>query len=318
MPLKTLLSNPAEHCLTFLPEDAGYYIGYRFLEGEPMLLTTRLSHPTQPPPRWGGFPEAAKDRPVLPRAEGWIANWLASYDTPEAGAAVRLSFRAYADGTAWCLAAEKDQQREFFFQPVSDGIQVWLRFTTTASIPHSCCIQQCLRFTGHTNAAWRRAVAFTPFLSEFDMQAMGHPNGTLTCARRDRQWFQFPLPYSAYPVQPASLGWPGLTGEPLDSGLILRQTPDRKQAPASYFQKVAPGAAWDQLVAGMYWERTVFVSNRHPADCIHAWLDVGPLEAGQARTLHGKIYFMEGSRDDLLEHWQRDFQDLGSVLGDRV
>ncbi len=57
----------------------------------------------------------------------------------------------------------------------------------------------------------------------------------------------------------------------------------------------------------MYWERSILVSNRHPADCLHAWVDVGPLSAGRSRTLHGKIYFLEGSKQDVFDHWQRDF-----------
>jgi hypothetical protein len=63
------------------------------------------------------------------------------------------------------------------------------------------------------------------------------------------------------------------------------------------------------MTGGMYWERTAWVSNRHPADCIHASIDFGPLAAGQSRTLHGVVYFIEGSKDDLLTLWQSDFKD---------
>ncbi len=310
MSLKTLLSNPTEHCLTFLPEDETYYLGYRFLEGEPLLLNARLDHPTHPALSWGGFPAEILARPELPRSDRWRSTWLTSFEAAASGPAPRLSFRALAGGAAWCRVEEPDYQREFYFQPEADGVKVWLRFTAAQAIPSSCCIQQCLRFTGQFNAEWRRAVACVPFLSEFDMQAMGNPNGTLTSARRGGRWFAFPVPYTAYPVLPVPPGGPGYGAEQIDHGLVARQTVERKQAPAEYLQAVAPGAGWEQIVAGMYWERTVFVSNRHPADCIHAWLDVGPLQAGQARTLHGKIYFFEGNREDLLEHWQRDFQEV--------
>ncbi len=310
MPLKTLLSNPAEQCLTFLPDDETAYFGYRFLEGEPLLLNNRLEHPSHRSLSWGALPAEILNRAELPRSEEWKPGWLTAYDDPGSAHGPGLSFRALAGGAAWCKVSRPDDQREFYFLPEADGIKVWQRFTAARDIPTSCCIQQCLRFTGQFNAEWRRAVACIPFLSEFDMQAMGNPNGTLTCALRGGRWFAFPLPYTAYPVLAVPPGGPGHGAERIDNGLVARQTVDRKQAPASYFQVVAPGAAWEQLVAGMYWERTVFVSNRHPADCIHAWLDVGPLEAGQARTLHGKIYFFEGSREDLLEHWQRDFQEV--------
>ncbi len=309
MYLKTLISNPTEQCLTFLPEDETFYLGYRFLEGEPLLLNARLDHPTHPALSWGGLPGEILDRQELPRSEHWRSDWLTTFDTPASEPPPRLSFRAFAGGAAWCRAVEPDYQREFYFQPEADGVKVWLRFTAARAIPSSCCIQQCLRFTGQFNAEWRRAVACIPFLSEFDMQAMGNPNGTLTSAQRGRRWFAFPVPYTVYPVLPVPPGGPGYGAELIDHGLVARQTVNRKQAPASYFQAVAPDTAWEQLVAGMYWERTVFISNRHPADCLHAWLDVGSLEAGQSRTLHGKIYFFEGSREDLLDHWRRDFDE---------
>jgi hypothetical protein len=57
----------------------------------------------------------------------------------------------------------------------------------------------------------------------------------------------------------------------------------------------------------MYWERTAYVSNWHPADCVHALVDFGPLDAGQSRTVCGKFYLIEGTKDDLLAAWQRDF-----------
>jgi hypothetical protein len=59
----------------------------------------------------------------------------------------------------------------------------------------------------------------------------------------------------------------------------------------------------------MYWERTACISNRHPADCVHAWIDFGPLAAGQSRMLQGVVYFIEGSKNDLLALWQSDFKD---------
>jgi hypothetical protein len=61
--------------------------------------------------------------------------------------------------------------------------------------------------------------------------------------------------------------------------------------------------------SGMYWERTAYVGNRHPADCLHAAVDFGPLSAGQHRTVHGKFYFVEGTREQLLEVWRSDFPE---------
>jgi hypothetical protein len=57
----------------------------------------------------------------------------------------------------------------------------------------------------------------------------------------------------------------------------------------------------------MYWERTAYVTNRHPADCLHALVDFGPLAKGEERTVRGKFYLVEGNRDDLLAVWKEDF-----------
>ncbi len=273
-----------------------------------MLLNERLTHPAGLSARWRDYAAPEKPESVVPPSQSWKPNWLINYDSPASQASSSLHFHLFADGSAECRVVEESQQQEFIFHPVPDGIRIQLRFTTHQAIRNSYCLQQCLRFTGQYNAEWRRSVAYVPFLSELDMQAMGNPNGTLTYALRDHQWFNFPVPHSVYPVLPISLDLPGLIRERIDNGLIIRETPDRSRAPASYFEKVASGASWDQITTGMFWERTVLVSNRHPADCLHAWVDIGPLEPEQTRTLHGKIYFIEGSKEDLLAHWREDFE----------
>jgi hypothetical protein len=75
----------------------------------------------------------------------------------------------------------------------------------------------------------------------------------------------------------------------VDHGLIIRESLDSRCS------------------SGMYWERTAYISNRHPADCLHASMDFGPLKAGQSRTVHGKFYFIDGPKDNLLGAWRRDF-----------
>jgi hypothetical protein len=170
-------------------------------------------------------------------------------------------------------------------------------------------IQQCLRLTGRMNAAWRVAVAHFPLLSELDMQAMGRPNATLTWARRGGAWINFPVPYTAYPTLAGQAALPGEA--PVDDGLILRESPRKSEAPESYWSRAAIGIPWEQVSAGMYWERTTAISNRHPADCLHAWVDLGPLEKGESVTVRGKVYQITGSKDDLLNVWEKEFNREG-------
>jgi len=42
------------------------------------------------------------------------------------------------------------------------------------------------------NQKWRTEIAHVPYLSEFDMQAMGRANASLTFYRQGNDWRQFP------------------------------------------------------------------------------------------------------------------------------
>jgi hypothetical protein len=287
-----------------------YYLGYRFIEGAPNVSD-------QPAIGYEGLPVAKEEEPPelvdlavsQPANPNWKKDWQTIYSVQNRHDPFQLSFRLFKENIAQLLFEENDSQPrlEFIFQPFSQGVRIWLKVTARQAITGSYCLQQCLRFTGMFNAEWRQAVAHTPFLSELDMQAMGNANGTLTYGRRDNEWFGFPVEHVVYPTQVSIENETTPTSDRVDHGLIVRETPSRSLAPAWYWERVAPGATWKQIAAGMYWERTAYISNRHPADCVHAWIDIGPLEKGQIRTLQGAVYFIEGSKEDLVSLWQRDF-----------
>ncbi len=298
-----VLSSPVEQCATFVWDDLpGVFLGYRFLEGQPAVAPAR-DYSRQPRRRTS--PAAFPDRATLiARGANWRESWLSNYEEQDPAARVQLGFRAGADGRASAVVQESSAplRQEFLFEPASDGVWLLLKATALEPLPAGYLLQQCLRFTGAMNEAWRREIAHTPFFSELDMQAMGPANRTLTFARRAGSWYQFPVPYTRLETR-----LDNAAGERIDHGLIGRETPSRDEAPGWYFDRVAPGATWQRLAAGLYWERTAAVSNRHPADCVHAWVDVGPLAAGETRLVHGKVYFFEGGREDLLAHWRSDF-----------
>jgi hypothetical protein len=312
MTFQVVLSLPSEQCLTFAwRERPADYIGYRCLEGAPLVLDTGVDYSGQPAADWPAMPAREVQAPALARDDNWPANWLTEYAEADPAAPVQLSFRAGAAGAAWCTCVTGAQQQEFHFQPVADGIEIRLRFSSDMPIEGGYCLQQCLRFTGRMNMAWRRAIAQTPYFSELDLQGGGGANLTLTHARRENEWFGFPVQHVAYPTRAGAPSVPEMSPEAIDHGLIVRESFARNDAPENYWAETAPGLTWDRIVAGLYWERTAYVSNRHPADCVHAVIDVGPLAAGQARTLHGKMYFFEGTKDDLLARWRKDFPGAG-------
>jgi hypothetical protein len=60
-------------------------------------------------------------------------------------------------------------------------------------------------------------------------------------------------------------------------------------------------------VAGIAWERFLSAQGHNPWDCMHLSVNVGPLAQGGSREIRGKIYLFEGTREQLLERYRRDF-----------
>jgi hypothetical protein len=190
--------------------------------------------------------------------------------------------------------------------PEENGVRIWMTLKTHEPLPGAFILQQCLRFTSGIGYGFNRTVAAVPFLSELYMQALGHANGTMTWVRKGGEWLALPVPFTRYHTAVAQNIYPDSAGQ-IDCGLIVRESAPRDLAPASYWQSVAPDARWQTWSAGLYWQRTAYVSNRHPADCLHAGVDFGPLEAGESRTLQGKFYWLEGTKDDIFAVWQQEF-----------
>ena len=206
------------------------------------------------------------------------------------------------------------QDWSFYLAPVSDGIE--MRFvvkTGEVGLPEFYGVQQCFRLTGMANEAWRHKYARTPAFSEYDLWR-DRTNETewvsLTGALRNGSVKIFPpgretvgcrTPYgeaidarrsggrldTLEKIGPynAHMLWTG------GNGLILRTSAGRK---------------WS---AGLYWERTTHVSVHHPADCLHAIVNIGGVAPNSQRVLRGKIYWMAGPGETLLKHWSKDFPD---------
>ena len=67
-------------------------------------------------------------------------------------------------------------------------------------------------------------------------------------------------------------------------------------------------------VCGICWERTSHVTNHHPADCLHAVVNIGNIPPFSRRAFRGKIYWFKGSKKDLAEHYASDFQSRTGCL----
>jgi hypothetical protein len=204
------------------------------------------------------------------------------------------------------------QDWTFYLAPVADGIEMLLVVKTgEVGLPEFYGVQQCFRLTGTANEAWRQKYAGTAAFSEYDLWR-GSPAGaelvSLTLALRNGSMKSFPAgketvgcrtPYGEALDRRRSSGhldtlehigaynarmlWTG------DSGLVVRTSADRK---------------WS---TGLYWERTTHLSDHHPADCLHAIVNIGGIAPNSQRGLRGKIYWLAGSGETLVQHWRKDF-----------
>ncbi len=297
-----LLSSVEHQCVSFIwPGALRYFAGYRFVEHQPRRspdpLAQRTDCGSEPPPEPGG---------ELARGAGWLDNWQTTYAGEKDP--LQLRFHSFADGSATASVVENggSQERRWRFVPESNGVRMWMTLRTIEPLPGAFIVQQCLRLSSGIGDDFRRTVARAPFLSELLMQALGNANGTMTWFLRDGRWLPFPVPFTRYHT-PGSAGVYEESAGQVDQGLIVRQSAPRDQAPASYWRSVAPDATWETWSAGLYWERAAAISNRHPADCLHVNVDFGPLAAGESRTVQGKFYWMEGTKEDLLAAWQKEF-----------
>lgn len=204
------------------------------------------------------------------------------------------------------------QDWTFHMCPVTDGIDM-LQVVKTENIglPEFYSVQQCFRLTGAANEAWRQKYARAPAFSEFDLWKAAFAGAELPSLT----WVFRKGTLQTLPTGKETVGCRTPDGEAMDSrrsgghietldhvgayqarmlwtsdnGLILRTSLDQK---------------WS---TGFYWERTTHVSDHHPADCLHAIVNIGGIAPHSQRVLRGKIYWLAGSGETLLEHWRKDF-----------
>jgi hypothetical protein len=206
------------------------------------------------------------------------------------------------------------QDWTFYLSPVADGIEMlFVVKTGDVGLPEFYGVQQCFRLTGTANAAWRQKYARTPAFSEFDLwrnspagaelvslsgallngSMKSFPAGKETVGCRTTYGGEIDTQRSGGHLENlAQIGpyharmlWTG------GSGLIIRTSADRK---------------WS---TGLYWERATHLSDHHPADCLHAIVNIGGIAPHSQRVLRGKIYWLAGPGETLLKHWRKDFPD---------
>ncbi len=204
------------------------------------------------------------------------------------------------------------QDWTYHMVPVADGIEILLVIRTyEEGLPEYYGIQQCFRMSGETNDDWRKEIANTPAFSEYDLwnkQKAGKEKQSLTYVLRNDTW-------EALKAKESSIGARTSLGIAVD---FLRSggNPSEKVGPyeAEMMDPVDGGLITrvdkkEKWVCGIHWENASHVTDHHPADCIHSIVNIGNIPPYSVRAIRGKIYWFEGSKEELYNHFKEDFVD---------
>ena len=82
--------------------------------------------------------------------------------------------------------------------------------------------------------------------------------------------------------------WP-TSARDAHAGLLVRESEDKR---------------WTM---GIAWESFISAQGHNPWKCMHLSIRVGPLKKGQKKTIRGRIYLLQGSKEDCLKKFKRDF-----------
>jgi len=279
----------SENFLSFLNErHPGNRIGYRLHEQTPL--------------RAGAVPPDAAAAGIDPTATEKLAD--AYRDRP----GVYVHKRPVTE-EGW-----EPQDWTFYIVPLEDGFDLlWVVETKEKGLNEFYSAQQCFRMSGKTNAEWRRKVAETPAFSEYDLWAEtekeGREKASLSWVRRNGKWEATPpIPTRLVFRTPLGLKLEAEKSEPhVDVLQILDPNHEGRyeaDVDSGLTTRTNLEGTW---VCGLYWERTTHLSNHHPADCLHASVNLGPVPPQGKRAIRGRIYWMEGAKEDLYALWKKEF-----------
>ncbi len=285
------VNEPAESFISLLNRShSGNRIGYRFLEYKPIV--------------YGEVPQKSQTS-----METVAADALQQQYASRPGVFVYTV--DITDKQGWT-----PQTWTYYIVPAADGFDLlWVVATKGEGLNEYYSVQQCFRAGGKTNRKWRRAIAEAPAFSEYDLwaeQEKAHlPKTSLSFVRRNNTWEAVPVSQQQVICRTPL----GLAMDMARSGGDLTKIADMKpsfspRAVSSFAPEIDSGLVTrsnleDSWVCALYWENTTHISDHHPADCLHTFVNIGPLPPHGKRAIRGKIYWMKASRDRLFECWQK-------------
>lgn len=309
--------------LTFLrPENPSQYIGYRIVEDLPIVTAKPVKGYEGQPKRGEKYPPPTVSDKIFPTSGipsgKYTKNWKTTYQDE------LVTFRFGENETAYFRYLDKNENlyRISVFKGVKDGIDAWMWLETDREITGSFVVQQCLRFSGAGNQEWRHHIALVPEFSEFDLWNRGEMR-TLTFVRQHNSWktiepvfefadqsiFKKATDFISYDIRERNRSSMNIFNTPAGVSIAEKEGVTVKNEFLIPHGLIVRESSDGKTISGMYWERTVKVTNHHPADCLHSYVDLGPVSPEERCIVRGKIYLFSGTKEDLLKHWKRDFFD---------
>ncbi|MHC4394128.1 MAG: hypothetical protein ACYS1A_00600 [Planctomycetota bacterium] len=256
-------------------------IGYRFFEAQPFLV-------------YGAVPENSTVQTAA-------ADTLEKQYIKQPGVFIRTIDIA---DRGWV-----PQKWTYYIIPVADGFEMlWVITTKDKGLNEYYTVQQCFRMSGRTNEKSRHKIALTPAFSEYDLwaeqEAKSIPLTSLSFVRRNNRWESLPAIRSRLACRTPL----GVKIDTVRSGRDLTKAAD----PSRFETDIDCGLTTrnsrdNSWVCAFYWQHTSHISNHHPADCLHASVNLGPLAPHSKRTIRGKIYWTKASKNELFARWKKDF-----------
>lgn len=202
----------------------------------------------------------------------------------------------------------------FHLLPVADGIELlWVVRAKEKGLNEFFAVQQCFRMSGSGNKPWKLEIAETPAFSEFELwskeESAGEPLTSLSWIIRGGKWESLPATREHVACRTPI----GLEFDRLRTGGKLEQiTHLEPYGPTRFLANIDNGlmarvSTDGKWVAGLFWERTTHISDHHPADCLHAVVNLGPIAPGAQRAIRGKIYWAKMTKEELRDRWMENF-----------
>jgi len=204
------------------------------------------------------------------------------------------SLEVTADGSSAMISALGDRKVQLQCQVVEDGVDLELEVTN------------------HTDYTWPGESGLIPCFFPGSPDP-NNPNPPITDSFRDEEHTRtyFLGADGIEVLENRDIHFNHLLKNPIERiyqkgpvDFTVKWPRSKRDAHAGLMTRESSSGGW---VASIAWEDFVSVQGHNPLRCMHLGVRLGPLEPGQKKKVHGKIYLFQGSKENGLKRFEKDF-----------